>query len=301
MLHTKALKKKLEYARLIHIMSVFIVVLAIFLFTTLPHKRWILMTVIILCAGIHPGLVLRRARHRIAGTILALLLLIPMLYIMQINYRFISVIFIISLIAAGVAGLNTERYDIKVFFTTIVVFLLIAQTIEVNTPEGPFELVLNRVLCTLIGAAIILVSDYFLFNTFHYSQKLYLFHQMMIYDFLKSCGKEIKQAKKENVNNFIFIERIRKDIIEHFMPITTSSKNLLLEMKTNKVLKKQVVDFQNTIWEIRRIIFALIFSELILSSKEGSQAHWQQYKELMIKARRGMIRETSVAMDNDIR
>jgi len=290
MLHTEQLKKKLELARFIHILSIIILVLVIFLFTTIPYKRWILLTVIVLSAGIQPGLILRRAWHRITGTFLALLCLLPLLYLMQLNYRFIPVIFIAALIAAGVTGLNPERYDIKVFFTTIVVFLLIAQTIDVNTPEGPFEMVINRGLCTLIGAAIILISDYVLFNAYQYSQKLYLYHQMMLYDFLKNCGMEIKNAREQKVNTYIFIDQLRNEMINHFLPITVSSKSLLLDINSSQNLKRQVMEFQNTIWEIRHIIFALTFSEIILYSKEASHAHWQQYTELMDKARHHMIK-----------
>lgn len=116
MLTAAKLKKKLDYARFTQLAVMFMVAMWIYLFTTIPHKWWVLLTVIMISAGIEPGLIIRRSIHRIGGTFAALLILIPLIYLMQINYRFIPVVFIFGIIGLAVTALNTRRYDISVFF-----------------------------------------------------------------------------------------------------------------------------------------------------------------------------------------
>lgn len=289
MSRTIVLKKKLESARFIHLLGIYMLALLFFLFTTIPHRQWILLTVSVISAGIEPGLILKRSKHRVMGTLLALVLLVPALYVMQLNYRLVSIFLTLCLIGKVVSSLNPARYDISVFFITLTVFMLLAQTSENTTAEGPFEMVLNRGICTLIGIAIVMSSDYFLFHAYQYSQKLYLYHQRMIYEFLQETGKQIKQAREEGANSILFIEHLRSDFLYRFSLITTSSENLILDLKASQNIKKQVMRFQKTIWDIRRRIFALNFSELMLPTPEASRVHWQHYSTLMEKARRNII------------
>ncbi|VEG91814.1 FUSC family protein [Legionella spiritensis] len=289
MQHARTLKKKLEYARFIHLLIIYLTALVIFLFSTVPHRQWILLTVLVVSAGIEPGLILKRSIHRILGTLSALIVLLPLLYIMQLNYRLIPIVFAIALIGMVVSSLNPARYDISVFFITVTVFLLLAQTMQDNTPEGPFEMVINRGICTLIGIIIVMTSDYFLFGTYQYSQKLYLYHQIMIYDLLKNTGREIQQARDNEVNSVLFIERLRNNFIHKFSLIETSSENLMLDLKASEPIKQRVQSFHKLIWEIRRLIFALNFSELLVPSPEASRTHWLRYTTLMAKARQEFI------------
>ncbi|CAM2926226.1 integral membrane protein, YccS/YhfK family [Legionella steigerwaltii] len=289
MLTAEKLKKKLDYARFTQLTIMFMVAMWIYLFTTIPHKWWVLLTVIMVSAGIEPGLIIRRAIHRIGGTFAALLVLIPLIYLMQLNYRFVSVVFIIAIIGFAVSTLNTKRYDISVFFITIIVFLLLAQTTDANSPEGPFEMVLNRGICTLIGVFIVLVGDYFLFQAYRYSQKLYLFHQMTVYNFFNDTMRQIVKCRAEKVNSFIFVEKLRGQVIKHCAPIAISSENLKLEVKISPEAKKRVDIFQETVWEIRRLLFALCVSEFVLHSTTATEKHLQQFKMLMKKARDNFI------------
>ncbi|KTC90525.1 FUSC family protein [Fluoribacter dumoffii] len=289
MLTAAKLKKKLDYARFTQLAVMFMVAMWIYLFTTIPHKWWVLLTVIMISAGIEPGLIIRRSIHRIGGTFAALLILIPLIYLMQINYRFIPVVFIFGIIGLAVTALNTRRYDISVFFITIVVFLLLAQTTDANSPEGPFEMVLNRGICTVIGIFIVLVGDYFLFQAWRYSQKLYLFHQMMVYNFFNDTVQQIVTCRTEKVNTFILVEKLRGQVIKHCAPIAISAENLKLEVKISPEIKKKVDMFQETIWDLRRLIFALCVSEFVLHSATTTEKHVQQFKILMKKAKENFI------------
>ncbi|QLZ69776.1 FUSC family protein [Legionella sp. PC1000] len=289
MLSATQLKKKLDYARFTQLAIMFMVAMLIYLFSTIPHKFWVLLTVLVISAGIEPGLIIRRAVHRIGGTFAALLILIPLIYLMQLNYRLIPVVFIICIIGLSVSALNTRRYDISVFFITVVVFLLLAQTTDANSPAGPFEMVVNRGICTLIGIFIVLVGDYFLFQAYRYSQKLYLFHQMIVYNFFNKIVKEIIKCRTEKINTFIFVEKLRSQVIKNCAPIAISSENLKLEVKISPETKKRIDIFQETIWDIRRLIFALCVSEFVLHSTPATEKHLQQFKILMNKARNNFI------------
>jgi uncharacterized membrane protein YccC len=289
MLSATALKKKLDYARFTHLAVMFMIAMFIYLFSTIPHKWWVLLTVIVISAGIEPGLIIKRAINRIGGTFAALVTLIPLIYFMQLNYRLIPVVFIIALIGLAVSSINTNRYDISVFFITLVVFLLLAQTTDANSNESPFAMVLNRGICTLIGISIVLIGDYFLFQTYHYSRKLYLFHQLMICNFFKNAVQQIIQSRSEKVNTFIFVEKLRGEIIKQYAPIAISSQNLKLEAKTSAQTKEQIDTFQETIWEIRRLIFALCISEFVLRSSTATQKHLQRFEQLMNKAKANLI------------
>jgi len=218
-----------------------------------------------------------------------LLILIPLIYLMQLNYRLIPVVFIVAIIGLSVSALNPRRYDISVFFITIVVFLLLAQTTESNSPNGPFEMVLDRGICTLIGVFIVLIGDYFLFQGFHYSQKLYLFHQLMVYNFFNEAVHNIMQSRSKKVSSVIFVERLRGEVIKNCTPITISFENIKLETKLSPKAKERVDLFQQTILELRRVVFALCVSEFVLHSPEMSEKHLQRFKMLMNQARNNFI------------
>lgn len=289
MLSTAQMRRRLDYARFTHLAGMFMIAMFIYLFSTVPHKFWVLLTVLVVSAGIEPGLIARRAVHRIGGTFIALAILLPLIYLMQLNYRFISVVFILALIGLSISTLNPRRYDISVLFTTIMIFLLLAQTSESSSPEGPFDMVVNRAICTLIGIAIILVGDYFLFQGYHYSQKLYLFHQRLVYNFFRDSIQEVINTKREEINTFIFVEKLRADVIKNCSPIAISSENLLLEKKLSTRTKKQIDEFQDALWDMRRLIFALTISKFVLHTDATTEKHLQRFQELLQKAKDNFI------------
>ena len=272
----------------------FMVAMFIYLFSTIPHKWWVLLTVLVISAGIEPGLIVKRSIHRIGGTAAALVVLIPLLYLMQANYRLIPLVFVIGIIGMSVSIINTNRYDITVFFITITVFFLLAQIIQPISPEGPFVMVVNRGICTLIGIGIVIIGDYFLFQAYRYSQKLYLFHQMTIYRYFNEVVNQILQCSKEKTNKFLFIEKLRSQVVANFSPIIISSENLKLEPGVSPETISKIDAYQDTIWEIRRLIFALCVSEFILQSPDVSAKHLQRFKFLMTKARTYFIYRESL-------
>jgi low affinity Fe/Cu permease len=290
MLSTAEMKRRLDYARFTHLTGMFMIAMFIYLFSTIPHKFWVLLTVLVVSAGIEPGLIVRRAIHRIGGTFSALTILIPLIYFMQLNYRLIPVVFILSIIGLAVTSLNPKRYDISVFFTTILIFLLLAQTTDLHSPEGPFVMVVNRAVCTLIGIAIILIGDYFLFQGYHYSHKLYLFHQRLVYNFFQDKLQEIITTKREDINTFIFLEKLRTEIIATCAPIAISSENLILQHQVAPQTKEKVQQFQDTVWDMRRALFAISISKFTLDTPELTEHNLLRLQQLLQKARQNFIK-----------
>ena len=292
----RVLKKKLEYARFTHIIILCIIALVIYLFSTIPHKFWVFLTMLVITSSVEPGLIIKRSINRAKGTLLALAFLIPLLYIVQLNYRLIPVILILTTISFATSTLNPHRYDITVFFVTLFVFLLTAQTIEVISVEGPFEMVVNRGICTTIGIVIVLAGDYFLFNSYRYAQKLYLLHQIMVYDFLKEIEQRILDAAANGSNSFIFIEKLRDDFNKIYIPTTTSAESLKLDLKTNATMQQQIVHFQEKIGELRRLAFAICFSEFMLKSPVSTAKHLRQYHQLLKKTRALFIKKQRITL-----
>ena len=84
-----SLKQKLSYARFGQIAFVFVVGLGMYLFTTIPHNWWIFLTVMMMSAAIEPGLIIKKSINRGKGTLLGILIFLPMIYLMHFNYRVI--------------------------------------------------------------------------------------------------------------------------------------------------------------------------------------------------------------------
>ncbi|KTC87048.1 FUSC family protein [Legionella brunensis] len=284
------LRKELGYARFIHLILIYTLGLLSYILTTIPHKWWILLTVLVISSGIEPGLMIERSLHRIRGTLLALTLMIPLLYLLQMNYRLISVLFVGSAVGMIVTSLNLRRYDICVFFITLFAFLLTAISFTESILEGPMEMVVNRGICTLIGIAIILIGDYVLFDSFHYSQKLYLLHQIIVYNIIKKAAEKLLTASTEVSTPYIYMEQLRTQFNHGFTLIAESSRSLQSELQTSPDLKQKITDFQNAIWELRRVLFAMSFSALILKSQNITNEHFKNYQKLILQARQAFIK-----------
>lgn len=285
----QALKQRLERLRFLHLMLIAASALLVFLSTTLPHKWWILLTALIVSSGIQPGLIVRRAFYRVKGTMLALILLIPMLYLLQLNYRLIPIVSILSIIGLTVTTLNPERYDRTVFFTTLFAFFLTAQSDPGLSPEGPIEMVLNRGICTVIGAMIVLISDYFMFDSYQYSRQLYFLHQLMVYDFFKQQRRQLKTKNRKISNRFLFLERLRSECNALFVLINLSADNLYLELKAEAGMRQRINEFQATIWALRRLLFAISYGQLTLDSATAVESQMAEFNHLLDQARKQFI------------
>lgn len=286
---TKTLKQRLEFQRYLHLITIAAFALLFYVVSTFPEKWWILLTALVVSSGIQPGLIVRRSMFRIKGTLLALILLLPLLYLFQLNYRFIAVFFVLSCIGLTVSTLNTRRYDITVFFTTLLVFFLTAQENSSLQAKAPVEMLLNRGIATLIGVSIVLLSDYFLFNTFHYSKKLLLFEQLRLDEFFKRCCHDLEKKLPESVPVLQTISKLRAECNALFVSLGTTAENLQLELKSDKPLIERIDQYQTIIWDLRRLLFQMCFSALEVKSPEVFAIQKKELLRLLKLSRRYYI------------
>ncbi|TXI99775.1 MAG: FUSC family protein [Neisseriales bacterium] len=283
----KNLKNKLNYARFGQISFVFTIGMAMYLFTTIPHNWWILLTVIMMSAAIEPGLIIKKSINRGKGTLIGILLFLPLIYLLQLNYRFIPLVFI--LLSIGISVPNAKRYDISVIFMTMMVFTMNAYNFTVPTQEGPFEATLNRGICTVIGIIICIAGDYFLFRRFDYSRKVYFLLQHELCNMLEKKIEMIRNAHKQKLNRYLIVENLRESFNQAYTTIATSAESIRLSLNTNAETKQKINDFDITIWQLRKAVFGLYYSECILQHNQSSEEHLERFKHLIDKARRNFI------------
>lgn len=283
----KNLKSKLNYARFGQISFVFTIGMAMYLFTTIPHNWWILLTVIMMSAAIEPGLIIKKSINRGKGTLIGILLFLPLIYLLQLNYRFIPLVFI--LLSIGISVPNAKRYDISVIFMTMMVFTMNAYNFTVPTQEGPFEATLNRGICTVIGIIICIAGDHFLFRRFDYSRKLYFLLQHELCNMLEKKIEMIRNAHKQKLNRYLIVENLRESFNQAYTTIATSAESIRLSLNTNAETKQKINDFDITIWQLRKAVFGLYYSECILQHNQSSEEHLERFKYLIDKARHNFI------------
>ena len=282
-----SLKQKLSYARFGQIAFVFVVGLGMYLFTTIPHNWWIFLTVMMMSAAIEPGLIVKKSINRGKGTLLGILIFLPMIYLMHFNYRVISLVFIF--LGVGISLPNARRYDISVIFMTMMVFTLTAYTFTTPLLEGPFEMTLNRGVCTVIGIIICISGDYFLFGRFNYSRKVYFLLQHDVCEMLEAKLKNICRFHETQQNILLLVEDLRDSFNSGYSSVATSGESIRSSLTNNRATKNKVVEFELILWQLRKVVFAVYYAECVLQDPASSMEHQQRFRVLMAKARQNMI------------
>lgn len=282
-----SLKQKLSYARFGQIAFVFVVGLGMYLFTTIPHNWWIFLTVMMMSAAIEPGLIVKKSINRGKGTLLGILIFLPMIYLMHFNYRVIPLVFIF--LGVGISLPNARRYDISVIFMTMMVFTLTAYTFTTPLLEGPFEMTLNRGVCTVIGIIICISGDYFLFGRFNYSRKVYFLLQHDVCEMLEAKLKNICRFHETQQNILLLVEDLRDSFNSGYSSVATSGESIRSSLTNNRATKSKVVEFELILWQLRKVVFAVYYAECVLQDPASSMEHQQRFRVLMAKARQNMI------------
>lgn len=289
-----SLKAQLDYARFVHLGLIFTLGLFIFLFTKIPHKWWVWLTFMALGIGIEPGAMLSRSMHRFRGTLSALIFLIPLLYVMQLNFRLVPIVSIIMMVSLNVAGLNRNRYDIVVFFITLMSLLMTIQVepkVTLTTSEGPFEVVMNRGVCTFIGILLVYIMDHFLYNAFYYSEKYFLLMQMELCTLIEEKKVFIETHHAYTRHGQIVLIQFRKQFNQHFTALMQSAENLMVMFQEKKNVKRaegmdvRVEGFVKVSWALREILFAMAFNKFVLKSSEPMESLEVQYTTLLEEAK----------------
>ena len=189
----------------------------------------------------------------------------------------------------GISLPNARRYDISVIFTTMMVFTLTAYTFTTPLLEGPFEMTLNRVVCTVIGIIICISGDYFLFGRFNYSRKVYFLLQHDVCDMLEAKLKNICRFHETQQNIILLVEDLRDSFNSGYSSIATSGESIRSSLTNNLATKSKVVEFELILWQLRKVDFAVYYAECFLKDPVRSLGQQQRFRVLMAKARQNMI------------
>jgi uncharacterized membrane protein YccC len=279
--------KKLDIACFLQLLSMYIIALLFFLFSKISHSWWVVVTTLMISGAIEPGLVRQRLTERFKGTFLGLMFIFPLIYLMHFNYRFVFFGLIISIILFHLAVLNPSRYDFSTFCITIF-DLMFAAIVNNFIDEGPLQVLIDRGTATFIGGLIVLCGDYLLFNAYQYSRKRYQAYQKLIFAFLKETVAMLSSDAMQK-NNFLLVTKLQYKMTEQYELVNISAQNLTIDSKNNPILIQKIENFQETILELRKTIFALHFSKFILQSQEKTQDNLIKYQELMHKAQENFI------------
>lgn len=128
-----------------------------------------------------------------------------------------------------------------------------------------------------------------MFDSYRYGRKLYFFHQLLTYRFLKKKAQELREEKNLPVNRYTYISRLRDETNERFSALAKAAESLVSDLSADLALKKEVAQFQGTLSELRRLLFATCFARLILNSPENLTRNLVDFDALMSKAQSQML------------
>lgn len=281
------LRSRLAMARLSQITLVYGIGLALYLFTTIPHNWWVFLTVLMMTAAIEPGLVIQKSINRGKGTILGIILFMPLIYLLQLNYRMIPLTFI--LLACLLMVPNQRRYDLTVIFMTMMVFILNAYNFTTILLETPFQTSVNRIICTIIGIVVCIGGDYFLFRRFNYSRKLYYLLQRELCTTLEGKVERMLNSEMLGLNAYLVVEDLRNTLNGKFSEIVTSATSLNYDLRSDEILKYKIQHFDQIMWQMRRQIYAIYYCKFVKKDQIAATHHYQRFEESIIAAKNNFI------------
>lgn len=282
------LKASLSYARFAQMSFVLSFGLAMYLFTTIPHNWWIFLTVLMIMSAVQPGLILVKSINRGKGTIVGIILAFSLVYLLHLNYRFVSIAMILFMILLNIP--SQKRYDITVMLMTIMIFLADSYNFKFPLLEGPIEVAVNRITCTIIGIVICIAADHFLFNKFNYSGKVYSVLQQELLQIIDQRMNEVMQEPEKQKNSLVLIKSIRESFNSIFAEISTSSAGILNSHTTSPELKKQVQEFSDISWRLRMLVSAVYFANCVLKDQALFEEHGREYHTLFAHAKQLLIK-----------
>ena len=131
-----------------------------------PHGYWIVWTIMIIYSVFLPGAVYNRIGQRVAGTVAGLLIAFFVTQLIKLDYQlvyaFVVLIFLIVL-------LMTINYAYAVIFITILIVLI--SDIQ-NPVGGDQQIIVDRLVCTLIGAGIVLAIESCFYKYLQFYRKM---------------------------------------------------------------------------------------------------------------------------------
>jgi hypothetical protein len=186
---------------------------------------------------------------------------------------------------------NPKRYDITVIIMTVMIFLSDSYLYKLPLLEGPVEVAINRMTCTIIGIAICVGSDYILFNGFNYSGKAYRVLQEELLIVIQAQLNDILEDKKTRKNRLILMKHMRDNFNNIFGQISASADGLLISYSSSEELKNMVRRFSEISWQLRIETSAIYVANCILDEDAILiERHLQKFKLLLSEAKNNLLK-----------
>jgi uncharacterized membrane protein YccC len=281
------IREKLLFARFLHLAVMFMTGLILYRFTTISHGWWIYSTVVLILASSSPGLMAQASLNRGIGNIWAAILFIPFIYILQMNYRLIPLFLVLCGVLCNVMPHNKARFS--VFYITVVLFITNSFNINTVIIESPIELSIKRFICTMIAISICMASDYVFFRRYKYAGKVYILYQRVIYAALKRQMQTIIRHKLDAHNKVILVSKLRVDMNQNFLNLSTSGDALYLDYDTKEDTKVKIKRFDAIAWKLRKLIFATYHAKFVLNDGYIAMDYKAKFDALMEQAKLNFI------------
>lgn len=266
----------LHNIRFLQLLAIYAFGLGAYLFTKFPHNIWILFAVLAI-SGFDTGLQGTRALKRIKGSIAGLILVLPLFYFCQLNYRLIPLGFILS--ACFMWLPNSKNYHVTIVFFIFLLFFLTAYSFTAPTLEGPTEFVVNRLVCEVTAILICLGADYVVFSKFNYSRKVYFLLQF------EAC-----KMFEEKCEKIVLSHKLNKEMDNLFIDIENSKESLLKDLRTDQETKERLIQFANILPRLRNEIYSIYYRVHILKESQPEiQIHILEFKKILEQAKNNFI------------
>jgi len=277
------LKLNLELARIFQLTGMFVIGFSIFLFSHLPHKWWVILTVLIISAAYEPGLLVKKSWQRGRGTLVGLVLAWVILSFLDLNFRFIPLILIF--IASITYAIPVRIYGAQTAFVTIFIFISYS---FLPTESSVFQDVVDRAISTGLGIIICMAGDYLLFTKFKYSQRNYSIMQREICLLMHRTVTKTLSLKGKPVSN-TRMQRIREEFSLTFGKISASSEGIQYDVDCSKITKDKIKKFDEYIWEMRTQVSAINYCALLSKDYQMLDKHVAKFYAFLEIAKRNYI------------
>ncbi len=277
----RTVRYPLETMRIVHLTMSFAIALAIFLWSSMQDKWWLVVTVLMLLSAYHPGLLIRKSLQRMKGSINGVIVAWLLFILLQLNNNWAPLIFIIIIAIT----FTSPHYDVWVFYLTIYTLMVVALG-QPSVSTSLDEAMALRLFFTGLGISICLIVDWILFPRLHYAQKHYALLQREI------CLKMHRLARSgfKTTNSVIHpLKTQQEQMTHHFNLINQTHLSIYHDLNLNKQVKYRAKRFSYYAKQMKKEIIAIYYCTQLARDLEQAQLHWQSFCYWHDKAKKSCI------------
>lgn len=146
--------------RYIQIVIMIVLAQAIYLYSNIPHSVWIVTSIGSLYSGFNPSEVVKRAYHRIIGTLAGIALVVIIWYLVHWDYRLLIIFTTLGFPLLVFCG--QLPYHKSVILATVFADLMVEWS---NSSSFPiYYYIIDRIACTFIIFALCITIEHFWFG-----------------------------------------------------------------------------------------------------------------------------------------